>query len=270
MPTVRRTPTFARLALGLSAGLLACTAQTALAQDFDSVRLGGAPREGGRVGAVVFSSPAYKGSDERKAALLPVVEYRWANGFFAGVGSGVGYEFLRGEGTVAGVRLTPDMGRKESRADALKGMGDIGAKPEIGLYLNHAFAPFGVGVSTNVRYGAGGNGLLADVGVGWGMPLAPTVRLRLGAAATLANSAYMQKFFGVTAEQSATSGYAVTEARAGVRDTRLSVGVLWAISPKLAMTGGLTATQLASDAANSPLTRQRSGFSAASTLTYAF
>ncbi len=270
MPTVSRPSSFARLALGLSAGLLACSAQTALAQDFDSVRLGGAPREGGRVGGVLVNGPAYKGSDERKTGLLPLVEYRWANGFFAGVGSGLGYEFLRGEGTVAGVRLTPDMGRKESRADALRGMGDIGVKPEIGLYLNHAFAPFGVGVSSSVRYGAGGDGLLADLGVGWGMPLAPTVRLRLGAAVTLANSAYMQKFFGVTAEQSVTSGYAVTEASAGVRDTRLSVGVLWAINPKLAMTAGLTATQLASDAANSPLTRQRSGLSAASTLTYAF
>ena len=268
MPTTFRTAS-TPWALGLATALLA-GASGAWAQDFDSVRLGGAPREGGRAGGVVFSGPAYKGSDERKAALLPVVEYRWANGFFAGVGSGLGYEFLRGEGTVAGVRLTPDMGRKESRSDALRGMGDIGARPEIGVYLNHAFAPFGVGVSTNVRYGAGGNGLLADVGVAWGLPLAPTVRLRLGAAATLANGAYMQKFFGVTAEQSATSGYAVTEASAGVRDARATVGVLWAISPKLAMTAGLTASRLAGDAANSPLTRQRHGLSAASTLTYAF
>ncbi|MFY9513091.1 MAG: MipA/OmpV family protein, partial [Rubrivivax sp.] len=149
-----------------AAWLLAGAAQ---AQDFyDNVRLGSAVREGGRAGGALVVGRAYKGSDESRVALVPVVEYRWANGFFAGVGSGVGYEFLREPGTTAGVRLTPDFGRRESRSAALTGMGDIGVKPEIGLYLNHALPVAGLGVHASVRYGAGGDGLLGDIGIAYG------------------------------------------------------------------------------------------------------
>ena len=252
------------------AAAMALAASSASAQDFDSVRTAGAPREGGRVGVVAVAGPVYKGSDERRAALLPVVEYRWANGFFAGLGSGVGYEFLREPGTVAGVRLTPDMGRKESRANALKGMGDIGARAEVGLYLNHSLPALGLGLSSNLRYGAGGDGLLLDLGLAHGFPIGPGMRVRLGMGMTLANGAYMQRYYGVTAAQAATSGYQTTQAGAGVRDVRASLGLLWAITPKLAFTGGVSGNQLMGDAAESPLTRQRSGVSFATTLTYGF
>lgn len=257
--------------LAAAGAALLLAAGPAGAQDFyDSVRLGAAPREGGRAGAALAVGRAYKGSDESRTALLPLVEYRWASGWFAGVGSGVGYEFLRETTTTAAVRLTPDFGRRESRSAALAGMGDIGARPEIGLTLNHALAGAGIGLHGGLRYGAGGDGLLADAGVAWGLPLAPTVRLRLGATATLANAAYMQTFFGVSDTQAASSGYAPYRAGAGLRDTRLSATLLVLPSAAWAVTAGLGLTTLHGDAADSPLTRERSSLTATATLSFAF
>lgn len=251
----------------LAALLCAAGAQ---AQDFDDLRLGSAVREGWRVGGALVDGPAYKGSDQHRAALVPLVEYRAASGWFAGVGSGLGYEFLHRPDTNAGVRLTLDGGRRERRSDALTGMGNIGARPEIGAYVNHALLTPGLGLHGEMRYGAGGKGLLATLGVAYGLGLAPTLRLRLGAEATLANGDYMQTFFGVSDAQSASSGYAPFQAKSGVRDTRLSATLLYAITPKLALTGGLAASTLHSDAANSPLTREGTGVSVLSTLTYGF
>ena len=254
-----RLPAFRSTALR-STGLVGCLllAGAASAQDFDTLRRDGATREGGRVGLALVAGPAYKGSDDRRVSLLPGVEYRWANGWFAGVGSGVGYEFLRSDTTTAGVRLTPDFGRKESRSDDLRGMGDVRIKPEIGVYLNRAVLTQGLALHGEMRYGAGGSGLLAELGASYGMPLAPQWRLRFGATTTLANDAYMQTYFGVTPEQSVSTGrYAPYEAEAGVRDTKLSATVLHLISRDWAVTGTLSASTLHSDAAGSPLTRQR-------------
>jgi MipA family protein len=250
----------------LSASLLAATA--AHAQDADDVRLGSAIREGGRVGLAVIASHAYKGSDESRTSALPALEYRWANGWFAGVGSGVGYEFLRSEGTTAAVRLTPDFGRKESRSAALAGMGDIERTAEIGGYINHAVQGLGLGLNASMQVGR--NGASADIGAAYGLPLAPALRLRLGVAATLANARYMQTHFGVDATQSVNSGYAPYEAGAGVRDARLSASMLYLLAPKWVLTGSLTQSTLLGDAADSPLTRQRSALTAVATVSYGF
>ncbi len=256
----------------LTAALLAASA--AQAQDFDDVRLGSAIREGGRVGAALIVGHAYKGSDESRTSLLPSVDYRWANGFFAGVGSGVGYEFLRDDGTNAGVRLTPDFGRKESRSPALAGMGNVSAGLELGMYVNQALPSLGLGLHASARYG-GDKGLVGDVGVAYGLPLAPALRLRLGAALTMADSKHMQTYFGVSdaqvvSTQAAGNGYSRYQASAGVRDTRLSAALLYVLTKDWALTGSLTATTLHGDAANSPLTRQRTSLTALAGFGYRF
>lgn len=250
----------------VAAGLLAASA--AQAQDYDDVRLGSALREGGRVGLGLVSGRAYKGSDEHRSSALPLVEYRWASGWFAGVGSGVGYEFLREPGTNAAVRLSPDFGRKESRSAALAGMGDIKPSVEIGAYLNHALPSLGVGLHTAVR--GGRNGASAEFGASWGTPLATALRLRLGVAATLANAREMQTYFGVSESQAASSGYAPYQAGAGLRDTKVSATLLYLPAPKWALTGSLAATTLHGDAADSPLTRERTSLTALGTVSYAF
>ena len=262
-------------ALALAAGL-ALAAPHAFSQAFDAVRLyGAAPgKDGGRVGAVVVATYEYQGSDQRSTWVIPVLDYQWANGWFAGVGNGIGYNFSASASSSQlqyGLRLTVDKGRKESRASALYGMGDVDAAAEGGAFFNYSL-PQGWFLTSSLRYGAGANnkGLVADLGAGYLAEIAPNWHLGAGVGITLANAHYMQSFFGVNSAQSAASGYALRSAGAGARDARANMALTYSISNRCSVTAALSVSSLLADAKDSPLTRQRSSEMGVVALSYAF
>ena len=109
-----------------------------------------------------------------------------------------------------------------------------------------------------------------DLGAAYGYELAPGVRLRLGASATLANQNYAQTNYGVTSGQSASSGYAVYAPKAGFQDMRASVGLNFALAPRVMLSTALTSTTLLGDAKGSPLVRKSNGVSAQVGVAYGF
>jgi len=252
---------------------MALAAPNTFAQAFDAVRLyGAAPgQDGGTVGAAVITAYEYQGSDQRTTLLLPVLDYQWANGWFAGVTNGFGYNFSDSPQMQYGVRLTANLGRKESLASALRGMGDVDPAAEGGAFFNYSL-PQGVFLTSSVRYGAGvaHKGLLVDLGAGYLTEIAPKWHLAAGAGITLANANYMQSFFGVTGAQAARSGYAVHTAASGARDIRANVALTYSVDQRTAVTTALYATSLLGDAKGSPLTRKRTSESGVIAVTYAF
>ncbi len=236
-------------------------AAAASAQSFDAVRLEGEPegQGSGRVGLAAIAGHKYLGSDERRYLLLPTIDYRWANGWFAGVGNGVGYRFSSDPRFQYGLRLTPDLGRKEHRSDALRGLGDIPTRAEAGLFFNARLSPE-LSLSSSLRYGAGHErkGFLFDLGTHYGVMVAPRWRLGASLSATYANRDYMHDYFGITPEQASASGYGVYEAGAGVRDVRLGMSLTYIITREWAATLGVNATSLQGDAKDSPFVRERS------------
>jgi MipA family protein len=256
----------------IAAALAAVASGAACAQatpSYESVNLDEAAVNRGRAGGAIVSGRNYLGSDERRTLLLPVLEYRWANGWFAGIGNGVGYAFSPRPGTQLGARLTVDFGRKESRSAALRGMGDIDPHPEIGVFWNQSLFE-GFFLTSSLRFGAGGSGALGDVGLGWTYAITSQTRLRAAASATLANSRYMQDYFGVTAQQAAASGYAEYHPGAGLRDVRGTVGVTHLFTPALALSASLGFSDLRGDARDSPLTRDATAPRGVLALTYSF
>ena len=95
---------------------------------------------------------------------------------------------------------------------------------------------------------------------------------RLGAsvASTFADSNHMQSFFGVTPQQSVTSGYAPYSAGSGIRDVRTSVSLTYDITSNIGLTGAIAARSLQGDAKDSPLTRDSSDVGGVVALTYRF
>lgn len=254
------------VAVGMAAG-------GAGAQAFDSVRLDGPEGEGqGRVGLAAIAGHRYLGSDERRYMLLPTVEYRWANGWFAGMGNGVGYRFKSSSPQLQyGVRLAGDFGRKEHRSEVLRGLGDIPARPQPGVFLNW-HAARALSFSSSLRYGSGEDrdGMVIDVGLTTGTQLAPRWRLGVGVGATWVNRAWMQSYFGITPEQSARSGYAVSTVGAGVRDVKLSTSLVYFISHDWAASFILSASSLQGDARDSVIVRERTPVSAILAVGYRF
>jgi MipA family protein len=255
------------------ASALAIGAPAAFAQAFDAVRLYGAgsPDDRGSIGAAVISGREYQGSNERRTLLLPLLDYQWKSGWFAGTTNGLGYNFSGQPGMDYGLRLTADLGRKESRSSALRGLGDIDARPELGAFYNYSITP-AFALTSSLRYGSGNDrdGLLADLGAAYSIELAPQWRLGLGVSATYANAKYMQSYFGVSRAQSATSGYAPYTAGAGIRDVRASAALTYSINQRWSVTTALSASSLQGDAKDSPLTRKRNSATAIISVAYGF
>jgi outer membrane protein len=260
------------LALALAA-TLAAACGGAQAQAFDAVRLFGKPTGDGEgtVGAAVVIGHQYMGSDERRTSALPLLDYRWANGWFLGTTNGVGYMFDSAPNTQYGLRLTADFGRNENRSAVLNGMGDIRARPEIGAFFNY-LPTRDIFLTSSLRYGSGTDrkGMLLDLGAGYAMQLSPQWRTAVGVAATVVNREFMQDYFGVTPAQAAASGHAVYTAGAGLRDVRANLSVNYFITPSWTLTGVVSASSLEGDAKNSPIVRQRASTQGILALGYRF
>ncbi len=257
----------------LAATSLLAASGLAQGQAFDAVRLFGVPdgADGGLAGAVVISAPEYMGSNQRRVMVLPSIDYRWANGWFAGLSNGIGYRFQSSSDVQYGVRVTADLGRKQSRSSALSGMGDIDARPEAGVFFNY-LPTREVFLTSSLRYGAGNdrNGTQLDLGAGYTTQFAPKWRGAVGVATTYVNGDYMQSYFGVTPSQSVTSGYRTYTPGAGIRDARLNASLRHLIDAKWSLTGALTARSLQGDTRNSPIVFQSSAVSGVLALSYLF
>jgi MipA family protein len=263
-------PLLRRLAL---ASALSCASAAAQAQAFDAVRLFAVPLEDGQglAGVAVIAGHEYLGSDERKTLVLPALSYQWKNGWFAGTGNGVGYKFHSPPNMQYGLRVTLDLGRDESDAVALAGMGDIDLRPEFGAFFNY-FITDEWFLTSSFRYGAGNDrdGSQTDIGVGWSTQLAPQWRGALGVAATYVNSKYMQAFYGVTAQQSASSGYAVYTPGAGWRDIRGTASLTYFIDARWSLTGVLTVRSLQGGVTRSPIVTEDTPVAGVLALSYSF
>lgn len=274
LTTLPRTFPIAPLTLSALTVLFLVVSQgTARAQAFEAVRLTGAApgQSGGTVGAAVVAGPVYRGSDENQVRLYPGVDYQWANGWFAGTTNGIGVNLSRNPAMQYGTRVTVDLGRKERRSAALRGMGNVDVRPELGAFFNLIPAP-GVLLTSSLRLGSGNDrdGWVIDLGANRSWRLTEATRLGLGVSATWADSNHQQSYFGVTPAQAIASGYAPYFAEAGVRDVRLSASWRYRIAPRTALTGAVSVGSLRGDARKSPLTRERSPVSGVFYVSHAF
>lgn len=71
---------------------------------------------------------------------------------------------------------------------------------------------------------------MLDLGAGYATALAPSWRLAVGGAVTLANAAYLPSFFGVNTTHAAASGYAGYRPGAGLRDARAKLALTYLFS----------------------------------------
>lgn len=229
-----------------------------------------APRDGGRAGIAVLGGYEYLGSDEPRTLALPVLEYNWANGWFAGT-QGVGRQWASGQDLQYGLKLGFDFGREESRSGALRGLGNIDPSAEWGGFVRYALGN-GFAAKTSLRAGSGvdNKGVLWDLGLEYGQALGADWRLGSEVSATYADANYLQSFFGVTPRQAAASGYPVYRPASGLRDVSARISLTYILTPQWAVTGGLRHTSLMGDAKDAPMVRRTSSTTSLLALTYAF
>jgi outer membrane scaffolding protein for murein synthesis (MipA/OmpV family) len=155
--------------------------------------------------------PEYGGARAYHVQAGPVVDIEYRDIAFASTGDGIGYNVFRGDHYRVGFALAYDLGRSEkSDLDNLHGMGSIGVAPVGKLFGSFVLSKqFPLILRWDVRQFAGGaQGAVGDAGLYLPLPgSSQTLVMFAGPSVTLATHHYLQTLYGVTPEQSLSSGH---------------------------------------------------------------
>jgi outer membrane scaffolding protein for murein synthesis (MipA/OmpV family) len=206
--------------------------------------------------------PEYAGADRSRVVPLPFLERNYANGFFLSTQRGIGYQAAVGDVKLSAA-LGYDGGRDDhkknffSGSDALKGMGDIDGSAQAVLSAAYQLGPVGLSLTTRQNLGHRDYGATYTLGLSGSLYASAGDQVGWGLSAQYGDSKHAQTWFGVTAAQSAASGYRAYHAGAGVE--QVTAGVHWnhVIDSNWSVRSAAGLTRLTGDAADSPLTRRK-------------
>lgn len=244
------------------------------------------------VGLGVVAAPDYPGASERRSAALPLLQVAWSNGVFVS-GLSAGMHLSRRPDLEFGPLLAIDAGRDQDgpqrvggvtpfrgisigpeavTGQGLQGMPDVRARLQGGAFVNYYLAP-SLRLAGSVLYGAGNgrDGAVWNIGLQqmW-TELPPHHRVALSAGVNLVNRRYNVGFFGVSAEESLSSGYPQYAPGGGLRDVYVGAGWNWALSPSWMIASAARLARLRGDARHSPLVERPTNFTVSSGLVYRF
>jgi outer membrane protein len=217
------------------------------------------------IGGGVFTRPKYPGSDSRQTVPLPLLSANYGRYFIggtpgAGVPFGLGVNFIQTDnwrvGLAVGGELTKP--RKASDAPLLNGWGDIPATALGSVFATytHDWVTVRGAVTSDIAGKHEGTRIALDIEAKY----SPNDSLTLfaGPGVTWVDGAYSQTFFGINAAQSAIAGVPQYAAGSGINTIRFSVGAEYRLTSQWGLGARVTAARLRGDAANSPITEDKS------------
>ncbi len=213
----------------------------------------------GSVGMGVVSQPRYPGSSETRAGAMPtfgVTKGRLQLGALPGAGAslGVGYTLLQEGPWRLGLGVGTSLGKPRTANDgaALSGLGEI-PNTTLGT-VSGSYTQGAVTASASILSDLGGNqqGTRALLDLAFKARPMDKLVLTAGPGITLMNSQYAQTYYGVTAAQSAGSGYSTYKASAGVNALRFGASAEYHLTRDWSLGARLNLSRLQGDAANSP------------------
>ncbi len=228
------------------------------------------------LGVTTSFTPSYAGSSERKVRphLVWAFQYgrvRLSTGGGAAVlgiaqdprGPGASAELFSSNRLRAGVAFRIDRGRDSSTIDGLEDLPDIDATLRGRAYASYALTPHWTvaGALSPDLLGRGG-GTVGTLDVGYRAPLTPASEWYAGAGVNLADSTYMNSYYGISPQTAAATGRPAYEAGAGATGVRAAIGFTAALTSRWILVGGAGVTHLLGYAAGSPLTQQQTAVSA--------
>lgn len=237
------------------------------------------------LGAAVLAAPTYAGSGGRDVKLRPLWGVRYgrfrlsgarASGLLAApgdAGSGASADLIDTPDWKVGAALRFDTGRASSDDGALAGLPDVRRTLRGRLYasrdLGRALGPGWLGQLgySQDLLGRGGGGL-ANTGLVYSWPLRPGLEATANAGLTWADGRHMRSYFGIEPAVALATGRTAYTPGAGLRDVHAGLGLRQPLGGHWVLWGGVAASQLVGQAANSPLTHQKTGFSASVALAW--
>lgn len=226
------------------------------------------------VGSAAFSAPEYPGSEKQRALAVPLVSATYGR-FFLGdpgnAGYGIGADLYRSASWRFGTSIGMDGTRRRDKDDArLAGLGDVDETARAGLFGAYSGARFIVRASAMADIGGEKQGTLVRLDTLAHFHPAAGFTLLAGPGLTWGNDRYARTFFGVDETQSARSGLASHEARSGISSARFSIAAVYERRRDWSVAAMLALGRLQGDAADSPITADKSQNSGGFVATYRF
>jgi MipA family protein len=235
------------------------------------------PQDYTLLGVAVRTRPAYDGSASQATDLIPVIRY-YGSPWFARTTQGVLEGGVRTEvarGLNLGAQVVYEEGRKAGESGLLSGRGfpNISPGASVGVHAEWDFSLGKVPFTLLARYRQNADadrGAKTDLRLNAGVFESGSAVAAVYAQATWADAKSNRFFYGITAEQSATSGLPAYSPGGGLLSTTL--GLLWSadLTRSWVLVGGLSWEHLQDGAANSPLAERASNYYANIGVAYRF
>jgi MipA family protein len=215
------------------------------------------------VGGGVVNGPRYPGSRYDFTRGLPLVSISYGRFFLGavpggGTPAGAGAYLLHTEHWAIGVDVGGDT-RKPRRATddpILRGWGDIPGTARAGVFASYTKEWLSVRGSISDAV-AHHEGVLASLAVEAKYHATQRLTLSIGPEVTWANNQYSQTFFGITAAQSEIAGIAPYRAKSGIDTVAGSAGATYMLTDHWSLGAHVSYGKLQGDAANSPVTTDK-------------
>jgi outer membrane protein len=204
------------------------------------------------IGAGGIYLPEYEGSDKFEVKPFPLISATIGDRLHVET-TGITYDVFKWEGFTLSARGGYDLGRKEDDSDYLRGLGDIDAGGVVGGIISYEMGPFEVYAALNKTIG-GSDGLQGTFGAR-GSHRYERFIFTADVSGTWADDKYMESYFGVTSAQSASSGLAQYDAKAGVKRVDFKASVTYMMTKNWLVTGAAGAGFLMGDAKDSPIVK---------------
>jgi outer membrane protein len=215
-------------------------------------------------GPGVATIPEYPGADSQRTLVVPVISATYGRFFVggdpgSGSPAGVGLDLYRNGPWRLGISAYGDLTRrKESDDERLRGLGDVDPALRAGVFGSYSTERFVLRASVGSDVSGNDQGTLVRLDALARFRPSERLTLTAGPGLTWANDEYTRTFFGVDALQSARSGLPQYEAKSGLNSARFSVGANYQIDRSWSVGANLVAASLQGDAADSPVTEEKS------------
>lgn len=209
----------------------------------------------GSVGFGVSYGPTFLGSDENESTLFPILDLEIGRyGFLNQRGLGLQNSNVVGDGNLSyGIGLGYDFEERIAADDRrLTGLPDVEAGAAATVFVEYEVGHLAYGLE--VQHGLaddGHEGTRAKLYGTYSAQLSGRVRVSATPYLVWADDAWMEAYFSVTADQSATSGLAAYDASSGLAQGGIALTGSYALSERTVLFTSLDIATLTGDAKDS-------------------
>lgn len=223
------------------------------------------------LGGGIYDHPKFPGSNANNASPVPYFDIRYGNNWFFNVMDGLGIKTSGNPNCWLSLSVGPDLTHRDMSDDPrLTGLGDVKYAGRVWAKSGSSFKRFTATTTIGTDITGKGHGTIADFE--FYAHHYPSDRWEIddGTGVRWANAEYMSTFFGVTAQQSLSSGLSQYSAGSGITSVDAFLRARYAITNDWMLVYRLQWARLEGDAVNSPITESRNRLSFGVFVVYGF